>query len=291
MWVEVILSGEDLKELFAELMPLTIHFGHKDQYLSFNDLREITLVPDTGLRIACKAKVCWPLLGLALPIPLHSLVVLARPEVAQTPEGDILVFKLFIEHADFAGIPTAIDERITDKVNKALSERALDLSWNFARTLSRTVKLPRSLRPLDALSLRLAWGKVRVTDEAMVMAVSFHSKLSREGAGEVALAHPDQPQPEEEPTTPERPSDASSGPFGLSGPALLVAGGAAALAGYAMARVISRPSPSIPHSSGSPLLRTVGTLALTGLAVGFAARAVHRLLSPARLTPPSAARP
>jgi len=282
MWVEVILSRDDLAELFGKLMPLTIHFGGKDQYLSLSEPREVTLVPDSGLRIACKAKVRWPVLGLALPIALHSLIVLVQPQVVQTADGDILVFKLFIEHADFAGIPTAIDERITDKVNKELASRALDLSWNFARTLSRKVDLPRALRPVDALNLRLAWGKVRITDEAMVMAVSFHSKLSRSGEGEV---HPQSlEQPDEDPilevtSETEQTNDEAALAPTLPNGTLLLAGGALALAGFAVARAMARPAPTIPLQNGTPLLRTVGTLALTGLAVGLGARFVMRLLS------------
>ncbi len=283
MWVEVILAQEDLTTLFGQLMPLTIHFGGKDQYLSLSDLREVKLVPDTGLRLSCKAKVCWPVLGIALPIPLHSLIVLLEPHVVRTEEGDILVFKLHIEHADFAGIPTAIDERITEKVNKELAARELDLSWNFARTLSRTVDLPRALRPVDSLDLRLAWGKVKVTDEAMVMAVSFHAKLSRAGQGEVHTLPQslDAPEPHEPgPDATEPPSDAAHA-LALPTPTLLVAGGALALVGFVAARTLSRPSRPLPppRPNGGSTLRTVGTLALTGILVGLAARTVTRWLA------------
>jgi hypothetical protein len=47
--------------------------------------------------------------------------------------------------------------------------------------LSHRFHLPPLLESLDSLSLNVAWGKVRVTDEAMVLAISFHAAVSRRG--------------------------------------------------------------------------------------------------------------
>jgi hypothetical protein len=70
-----------------------------------------------------------------------------------------------------------VDQRILEKVNEALAEN--ELTWHFIRALSHTFALPGSLAPLESLELDVAWGEVRVPDEALVFAVSFHPNVKR----------------------------------------------------------------------------------------------------------------
>lgn len=54
------------------------------------------------------------------------------------------------------------------------------------------VRADATLRSLETLSLDVAWGKLRVTSEALVMAISFHSDVTRhpaEASGEAATSH------------------------------------------------------------------------------------------------------
>jgi hypothetical protein len=78
-------------------------------------------------------------------------------------------------------VPAVIDRGITAKLNQELTQRHAELSWNFGSTLSHVFELPHSLKPLDGLDLQVRWGKIRVTEEAMVMAVSFRPKVLRHG--------------------------------------------------------------------------------------------------------------
>ena len=175
MWIEAILVEDDINRLLGQLMPLSFDVGSAGDRVVLSDPRQVTFVAGEGVRLECEAKVRWTVAGIPVPFTVHDVRAMLRPEVVKGVDGrDSLAFSLLIEHADFAAIPTIVDERITDKVNDALRTH-MALSWNFSEMLSRSVDLPESLHPLRRLSLEVAWGKLRVTDEAVVMAISFHS--------------------------------------------------------------------------------------------------------------------
>jgi hypothetical protein len=110
------------------------------------------------------------------------------PSVPEPPSQDELIFKLTVEAIDFAWAPAAIDDRIAEKINHELAKRRALLSWRFGKTLSQVFKMPRFLPPLEAVALDVAWGQVRVTSEAMVIAVSFHSRVLRGEGGRLEVA-------------------------------------------------------------------------------------------------------
>jgi hypothetical protein len=185
MWVEAVLSKDDLAALIAQIVPLTIRINHDagaDQYIELATATDFALVADQGLRMTTQARIHWPVLGIAVPIKIDPLNVMIKPRVTNTPDGDALSFTLEIERADFAGVPAFGDQAITERMNAELSKSHVELAWAFAEMLSHRFTVPPLLEPLDSIALNVAWGKVRVTDEAMVLAISFRAEVSRRGA-------------------------------------------------------------------------------------------------------------
>jgi hypothetical protein len=193
MWTEIIIPLEDLGRLVAQAFPLSIHLGdaESDNSLELSDLGEVRLVPDEGLRVQCKARVRWPVLGIELPVALNALTLMLVPSIGKGPHGDTLVFRISIEHADFTAVPEMIDKRITATINSKLAANDAELSWDLSRALTLSARLPALLEDLEAFALRPHWAKVRVTDQAVVYAVSFNTALVRRGGqlpAEVTLA-------------------------------------------------------------------------------------------------------
>ena len=180
MWIEAILAREDFVRIVDQLLPLKIALGDNGDHLSLHDPGEVSLVPDRGVRIRCKASVRYTVVGIAVPIVLHTVTVLLKPDIEKRAGGrDALVFSFVIEDADLAGIPAFVDTKIREKVNAVMKTKRVAFAWEFGDMLTQTVKLPPSLRPLESMSLEVAWGKCKVTDEAFVMAISFHSSVAR----------------------------------------------------------------------------------------------------------------
>jgi hypothetical protein len=206
MWVEAILSKDNVISLVGDFLPLSVHLGENSDdghYLELFEPREVSLVEGQGLRMTCGARIRWPILGIDLPLTVESVNLLLCPSVPGPPDQGTLIFKLAVEGIDFAWVPAGIDDRIAEKINHELAKKHALLSWRFGDTLSHVFKLPRFLPPLDAVALDVAWGQVRVTNEAMVIAVSFHSRVLRADREQSELGGsrhtPDQ-------ATPERPS-------------------------------------------------------------------------------------
>jgi hypothetical protein len=200
MWTEIIIPREDLARLLGEALPLTIRLGdsESDNLLALDQLGEVRLVPDLGLRVECKARVRWPVLGIQLPVALNALTLLLIPTIGQGPHGTTLVFRISVEHADFTAVPDVIDQRITAAINARLEGKDAELSWDLARALTLSAPLPPLLEDLAAFALRPRWAKVRITDEAVVYAASFNTALVRQGAqlpAELALPSGSQPPP------------------------------------------------------------------------------------------------
>lgn len=183
MWTEIIIPRDDLARLLEQAFPLTIRLGDadSDNSLSLSDLGDVRLVPDAGLRVECKARVRWPVLGIELPVTVKALTLLLVPSIGPGPHGDMLLFRLGIEHADFSAVPDMLDQRITAAINQKLAAKEAELRCDFSKLLTLSAPLPALLEELDAFALRPRWLKVRVTDEAVVYAVSFNTGLVRQG--------------------------------------------------------------------------------------------------------------
>lgn len=175
MWVEAIISQEDVAALAAELFPLSVHLGAADSehYLLLSAATAVSLVEGRGLRFTCNAQIRWPVLGMDVPINVEALTVLLEPSVSEGSES--LVLGVQLEHANVSWLPALVDTKIVEAVNDVLKVKSRELSWNFTKTLSHEFPLPELLQPLRALDLNVAWGKVRVTAEALVLVVSFRA--------------------------------------------------------------------------------------------------------------------
>ena len=228
MWVETIFSREDLAQLLGELLPTKIRLGDEsdDAWLALFDLGEVALVPNVGLRVSCKAKLRWEVAGVGVPITLNALTVLLRPTILKREAGDVLSFGIEIEHADLANVPEFIDTKITDRVNRELAAKQEEMAWDFTTSLSRVVPLPPRIEPIDAIDVKVAWGKMRIDADAMVIAISLHAHLLRETPLQPAAVVAVAPQP----LAKQTPDVA----------ALYIAGGVAFLSGVLVASLFGR---------------------------------------------------
>jgi hypothetical protein len=188
MWIEAILSEEDVAGLVKQLTPVRVDLGteaSQSRWLHLGRPSSVTIVKGEGVRIVTRAKVQWSVSVLRVPFTLLNLQLLLRPRVV-SPDGETgrgrLVFQMEIEDADFEHVPEVIDRTITKAVNAELAGQPL--AWDFAAALSHRFPLPRTLAPLEALALDASWGEVKITDSALMFAVSFRSTVFRATASE-----------------------------------------------------------------------------------------------------------
>ena len=168
------------EELMGQLFPLRINIG-KDGNVLLTDRRDLALLPGVGLRMTITAEIHWPVLGVHIPVSVRSATLEIRPEIVENPGGDTLTFKLHLDDVDVSMLPDLVDRGIVDLVNKELEAKHVELAWGFTRTLSHVFELPEALASAGALDLRAASGRVKITSEALAIAVLFHARVEPRG--------------------------------------------------------------------------------------------------------------
>jgi hypothetical protein len=197
MWLEAILSGDDLREVAERFAPLKIVLGVSGSLLLVSP-RDVSLIPDKGIALTCDATVHWPVLGLDVPVSLHGLLVNVLPAVEERRAGSTLVFRLQIDHTGVAILPSFFDHTVTARINQELEKKQVELAWNFTDTLTHTFRLPASIASSEAIELRATAGRVKVTGAALGLAVDFEASVRHR---ETAIALVDRKGPLARPGT------------------------------------------------------------------------------------------
>lgn len=185
MWLEAIISQEDLVQVLGEFLPVKIHLDQdkdndaagapkKDEperSLHLLAPTQVILVPGEGVRVICPAVITWSIVGMSPSMNIDALQVMIRPEVAEKNKGYVLEFGMEVEVADFHALPAFIDETIVKAVNAALATKKP--GWNFTETLTRTVGLGKLFDPVEALKIDVQWGKTKIGEDTLGLVVSF----------------------------------------------------------------------------------------------------------------------
>ena len=192
MWIEAVVGKDDLVAMANRIAPIELRLGDAGGTLRLEDPSELSLVPAVGLHMQCTAHLHWPVLGIKIPVTIKPLTVLVLPEIDKREKGDALVFKLQIEHADVTTVPTIIDNEITNLINRELIKKNIDFAWSFADALSYDFDLSQVIPPIHSLGLKVVGGTVRVTEDSLVLAVSFVAKVTRENEELTETTAPEQ---------------------------------------------------------------------------------------------------
>jgi hypothetical protein len=183
MWLEAIITQEDLIQVTQEFLPVKIYLHREgeevktDRWLLLQSPTEVVIVPEQGLQITCPAELTWGIAGMSPSVKVDALRVLIRPEVVEMHEGHILDFHIQVEEADFHNVPAFIDGAVVKAINAALATKKL--AWNFTETLTRKVGLGTVFDPIEALTIQVLWGKQRIGAEAVTLVVSFKIGFAR----------------------------------------------------------------------------------------------------------------
>jgi len=179
MWIEAILTSDDLNRVIGECCPLTISLGGGGSLL-LSEPRDLALETGVGMRLAVTVEIHWPVLGIQLPVSVRTAVLEVMPAISDETGGS-LSFKLHIDEVDISALPEFVDRGIVDLINMELEAKHVELSWRFLKTLSHAFELPDALLSARAIDVRASWGSVKITSEALVMAVSFDVGIQPRG--------------------------------------------------------------------------------------------------------------
>jgi hypothetical protein len=181
MLLKAVLPRPDLDALLNQFLPLKVLLGgqdEEDRTLVVRDPRGLTFVPQRGVTLSCSADIRWSLLGISVPIHVRELSILLTPRIALR-SGPALVFELSIEHADLAGVPAVVDAHLVERLNQALAEHEVELSWEFAKTLTHSFELPALLDNVRSFNLGVGASSVETVPEGLVLEVELTTSVTR----------------------------------------------------------------------------------------------------------------
>jgi len=191
MWLEAILTREDLLDAFCKLAPLEIRFGQSGT-LNLSAPTAVAMNPGKSVAVVCDATLHVPLLGIQVPVHMHGLTIELLVSVHDAPgtegqeaergHGQVLHFDLQIDRTGVAHLPHLLDEGVTKIVNDELAKNHVAFAWNFHDTLTRSFAAPAALATIAKLGFRVTGGRVRVTEDAVGLAIGFDSEVEKRSA-------------------------------------------------------------------------------------------------------------
>jgi hypothetical protein len=191
MWLEAILTREDLLDAFCKLSPLEIRFG-QNGVLNLSAPTAVSMNPGKSVLIVCDAALHVPVLGIQVPVHMRGLTVELVVSVHDAPgtegqetqqgRGQVLQLAVQIDRTGVAHLPHLLDEGVTKIVNDELAKNHVGFAWNFHDTLTRSFAAPAALSTIARLGLRVTGGRVRVTEDALGLAVGFDSEVEKRSA-------------------------------------------------------------------------------------------------------------
>lgn len=176
MWLQAIITADDLMHAFAELTPTRIQLDDEDPARAFelDPPSEVRFREGEGAVVHTSARLSWDVIGIKVPITLRSVQVLLMPSIEQDADGnDLLALQARIEDLDLTALPGFLDAKLKDRINAALERPSSFVRWRFIRTLDFHFHLPRAVTPERDLHLAARWGATRVSEQGFVMAASF----------------------------------------------------------------------------------------------------------------------
>ncbi len=177
MWLEAIITHEDLVQVLKEFLPVKIYLHHEgdevltDRWLLLQPATEVALVAGDGLHVTCPAELTWGIAGMSPSVKIDALRVVIRPKITEVHKGNVLELHLQVEEAALHSLPDFVDAAIVRAINAALATRKL--AWNFTETLTRKVGFGKMFDPIEAISIQVLWGKQRLDAAALALVVSF----------------------------------------------------------------------------------------------------------------------
>jgi hypothetical protein len=181
MKLQAVFSRDELVAFASQWLPLKLQLGDPtkdDKFVLLSDPRAIELVPQRGLRIACRAQIRWPVLGINVPITARNLSVLLTPAIVEVEGQPALAFRPRIEQADLSGVPARLDATLTEGINRALADRARP-TWRFGAMLTRSIAMPPMIATTAAIDLSVHGGDVQVTEESFSFSLVVRADAPR----------------------------------------------------------------------------------------------------------------
>jgi hypothetical protein len=176
MWLQAVLTADDLMHVLHELTPMRIQLDSDDpaRVLHLDPPAEVKFRDGEGALITTSATLQWDVVGIKVPVVLRAVEVLLIPSIEVDARGaDQLALQARVERLDLSALPGFVEDKLQGRINQALENPSAFVRWGFTRTLDFHFHLPAMVQPVRDLRLAARWGALRVSEQGFAMAASF----------------------------------------------------------------------------------------------------------------------
>jgi len=175
MWIQAIVTRDEFARAFDDICPAHVEID-EGRWIDFARPHSVDLIPERGIRVRTEARVLWTVIGIDVPITVIEAELFFLPKIVDRDGVPILSFEVTVGELDLKFIPHLLDAGVATKMNDVLAKAGLE--WDFMETLAWRFQLPKQLSPAESIHLHAKWAEVRITPEAVTLAVSFAADVS-----------------------------------------------------------------------------------------------------------------
>lgn len=180
MQLSCVVTRNDVVQLLEQLTPFRVDLGGR-RAVTFARPRRVELVPEVGVRVEGEARVTWDVGIVTLPVTVESWSMVLVASVASRGDAWHLRFDPVVEDLVLRGAPAFVDGKIAELINESLGAAKRKLSWNFSKTLSVKLRMPRAFDPPARFDLRPGRGEIVVDRDEVRLTATFVAEIVRAG--------------------------------------------------------------------------------------------------------------
>lgn len=173
------VTKAELTSLLGSLTPMRVMIDEQRERSVTLGRPELKFVPGKGLRLRGDARIAWDVAGIAVPVALQGWQLLLVPRIHAKDTARLLALEPVVEELDLKLVPGFLEEKIADAITEWISRSRTRIAWNFARTLSKRLPLPRRIVPMQSFEIVAVDGEVEVTESELRLAVRLEATIER----------------------------------------------------------------------------------------------------------------
>jgi hypothetical protein len=182
--LELILNRSTIESFLHQAAPIRIQLGAEDgdaRWVEFDAPARVDMVPELGgVRIVTSGRVHDEVdVEDGEPeIEVRRLVLFIEPRLTQDEDGLRLILPVKLEGTHLQHAPAFLDASLSSLVSAALRPSTERMMWRFGAGLSRELRLPSSIEPLEAIGIEPVDAELTIGTESLSLRITLETSVS-----------------------------------------------------------------------------------------------------------------
>lgn len=181
MLLELILTRTTIEGFLHQAAPIRLQLRADeggDRWVELDAPARVEMVPERGaVRVITSGRLHDDD-DLEPEVEVRPLVLFVEPRLAQTEEGLRLILPVKLEGAGLQHAPAFLDASLSSLVTAALRPSTERMMWRFGAGLSRELRLPSSIEPLEAIGIEPVEAELSIGTDSLSLRITLDTSVS-----------------------------------------------------------------------------------------------------------------